>query len=111
MPDTRRREAYIVSWLRGISGDAKAVYLVGDVFDFWFEYKWTIPKGYVRLLGTLAQMIDDGIEVHFLKGNHDMWVYDYFQEEIGIVVHDASYVFEDEGKVFFVYRVYFLVDL
>jgi len=101
MADTRRREAIIVSWLEEISADARAVFLVGDVFDFWFEYKWTVPKGYVRLLGTLAQMCDQGIEIHFLKGNHDMWVYEYFQEEIGMIVHDSSYEFEDGEKHFF----------
>jgi len=76
--------------LEQISENAKSVYLVGDVFDFWFEYKWTIPRGYVRLFGMLARLIDDGIEVHFLKGNHDMWVYNYFTDEIGMTVHDEE---------------------
>ena len=100
--DTRRREAVIVSWMESITSEARAIYLVGDVFDFWFEYKWTVPKGYVRLLGALAKLVDAGVEVHFLRGNHDMWVYRYFQEEIGMIVHDGSVTFMDQGKSFFI---------
>lgn len=102
LSDTRRREAVIVSWLRGIQSQASAIYLVGDVFDYWFEYKWTVPKGYVRLFGAIADMVDGGVKVHFLKGNHDMWVYQYFEEEIGMIVHDGSVIFEDQGAHFFV---------
>ncbi|MEL6122288.1 MAG: UDP-2,3-diacylglucosamine diphosphatase [Bacteroidota bacterium] len=100
--NTRRRERIIVDWLEEIRTSAKAIYLVGDVFDYWFEYKWTIPKGYVRLLGTLAKLVDSGVEIHFLKGNHDMWVYQYFAEEIGMIIHDDTARFEDSGKHFFV---------
>lgn len=82
------REKKVVAWLHEIAEDAKAIYLVGDIFDFWFEYKSVIPKGYVRLLGTLVRLVDSGIEIHYFKGNHDMWIYDYFEKELGLIVHD-----------------------
>ena len=90
LDESRQRELRIVRWLNSVAANAKAIYLVGDVFDFWFEYKWSIPKGYVRLFGTIAKLIDSGIEIHFLKGNHDMWVYDYFTDEIGMIVHEEE---------------------
>ena len=100
--DSRAREVLIVRWLDAIAYDAKAIYLVGDVFDFWFEYKWTIPKGYVRLFGKLASLVDAGIEVHFLKGNHDMWVYNYFTDEIGMIVHDEEVEVSYNSKKFYI---------
>lgn len=89
-PDTnssRLREQKILRWLSFIEQDAKALYLVGDIFDFWFEYKTVVPKGAVRLLGKLAQMSDAGIDIHFFVGNHDLWMADYFPSELGITVH------------------------
>jgi len=96
------RELRIVSWLNSVAPRAHAIYLVGDVFDFWFEYKWSIPKGYVRLFGTIANLIDNGVEVHFLKGNHDMWVYDYFTEEIGMIVHEEEVIATYGDKKFYI---------
>lgn len=81
-----QREKYIVQWLDSIKGDAHSIYLLGDIFDFWFEYKYTIPKGFVRLLGKLAELRDTGIPVFLFTGNHDMWMFDYFPKELGIPV-------------------------
>ena len=67
------REKLFVKWLDEIKKDASALYLVGDVFDFWFEYKTVVPKGYVRILGKLAELSDSGLPIHFFSGNHDMW--------------------------------------
>ena len=81
------REKDIVRWLNSIKDDAHSIYLLGDIFDFWFEYKYTIPKGYVRLLGKLAELRDAGIPIYFFTGNHDMWMFDYFPKELGIPVY------------------------
>lgn len=82
------REKKIVKWLDSIASDAQELFLLGDIFDFWFEFGKVIPKGYARLFGKLAQLSDSGIKIHYFKGNHDMWLHDYFQEEFGIVVWD-----------------------
>jgi len=74
----------LVSWLEMIAPDAKTIFLVGDIFDHWYEYSKVVPKGHVRLLGKLGQLTDQGVEIIFIKGNHDMWVYDYFEKELGI---------------------------
>lgn len=90
VPDHERsleREKKIVRWLNKISSDASIIYLMGDVFDYWFEYKHAVPKGYVRLLGKLAELSDSGIEIHYFTGNHDMWVFDYLPTEIGLTLH------------------------
>lgn len=75
------REKLVVKWLDEVSVDAKAIYLVGDIFDFWFEYKHAIPKGFVRLQGKIAELTDKGIEIHFFTGNHDMWMFSYHEKE------------------------------
>ena len=80
---SRKREDRIVRWLDQISKDAEEIYLVGDLFDFWFEYKHAVPRGYVRLLGKLAQIADSGIKITLFTGNHDMWIFDYLPKEIG----------------------------
>jgi UDP-2,3-diacylglucosamine hydrolase len=90
VPDHERsleREKKIVRWLNQIRSDAAIIYLMGDVFDYWFEYKHAVPKGYVRLLGKLAELSDSGIEIHYFTGNHDMWVFDYLPTEIGLTLH------------------------
>lgn len=84
---SRQREKLIVQWLESIRNDAHSIYLLGDIFDFWFEYKYTVPKGYVRLLGKLAELRDAGIPVYFFTGNHDMWMFDYFPTELDIPVY------------------------
>jgi UDP-2,3-diacylglucosamine hydrolase len=85
--ESRKREDKIIRWLNTVSKDASDIYLVGDVFDFWFEYKYTIPKGYVRFLGKLAELIDHGIKIHLFTGNHDMWMFDYLEKEIGVSIY------------------------
>ena len=95
------REKRFVKWLDYIKKDAKSLYLMGDVFDFWFEYKKAIPKGYVRLLGKLAELSDIGIEIHFFTGNHDMWAFDYLEKEIGAIMHYEPMQTTLNGKSFF----------
>ena len=97
---SREREQQIVRWLDSIRDRAAAIYLVGDVFDFWFEYKTVVPKGYVRLLGKLAEIRDSGVNLYFFTGNHDMWVFRYFEDELGIPTYRSPIVREIGGKVF-----------
>lgn len=99
--DSRKREDKIVAWLNSISKDAQILYLMGDVFDYWFEYKEVVPRGYVRLLGKLAELSDAGVELHYFTGNHDMWVFDYLPKEIGLQIHRAPIQKEYNGKKFF----------
>lgn len=87
LSNNRERERVFVNWLDRIKNDATAIYLLGDLFDFWFEYKHTAPKGAVRLLGKLAEIADSGIPIHFFVGNHDAWMFGYFEEELGIKVY------------------------
>ncbi len=81
------REKQVVKWLDQIKSDAHSIYLVGDIFDFWFEYKHAIPKGFIRLQGKLAELRDSGIPIVFFTGNHDMWMFDYFPSELGIPIY------------------------
>ncbi len=90
---SRRRELTIVRWLESIRADAQMVFLVGDIFDFWFEYRHAVPKGFIRLLGKLAELSDEGIELIFFTGNHDMWMADYFEHELGAKIHRAPVEF------------------
>ncbi len=96
------REKQIVRWLEYIRKDAAAIYLVGDVFDFWFEYRTVVPKGYVRLLGKLAELRDEGIPIYFFTGNHDMWMFRYFEEELGIPTYRKSIRRKLMGKEFLI---------
>ena len=84
---SRQREDKIIRWLTSIQEQAAMIFLLGDQFDFWFEYKHVVPKGYVRLLGKLAELKDRGIPIHIFSGNHDMWMFDYFTQELDIPVH------------------------
>jgi UDP-2,3-diacylglucosamine hydrolase len=99
---SREREHQIVRWLEMIQHDAEAIYLVGDVFDFWFEYSKVVPKGYVRILGKLAALRDAGIPIYFFTGNHDMWMFKYFEEELGIPTYRQPILREINGKTFFI---------
>ena len=81
------REKKIIRWLNSAKEDAHSIYILGDIFDFWFEYRHTIPKGFARLLGAFADFRDSGIEIIFFTGNHDMWMFDYFPKEFGIPVY------------------------
>ena len=85
--ESLEREKKIVRWLDLIKQDAHSIYLLGDIFDFWFEYKHAIPKGFTRLQGKLAELTDAGIPVIFFTGNHDMWMFDYFTEELNIPIY------------------------
>jgi UDP-2,3-diacylglucosamine hydrolase len=86
---SREREDRIIRWLDQIKTDAQAIFLVGDLFDFWFEYKHTIPKGFTRFLGKLAELSDAGIDLHIFVGNHDLWMFGYFEQELNAkVYHD-----------------------
>jgi len=98
---SQERERQLVRWLDLIKKDAEAIYLVGDLF-FWFEYKRAIPKGYVRFLGKLAEISDSGIPIYFFTGNHDMWMFNYFEEELGIKTYRQPIVIEIKGKTFFI---------
>ena len=99
---SKEREKQIVRWLEMIRVDAEEIYLVGDVFDFWFEYNTVIPKGYTRLFGKLAELRDQGISIYFFIGNHDMWMFRYFEEEFGIPIYRKPIVRELKGKQFFI---------
>ena len=96
-----QREKKLVHWLESIRKDASAIFLMGDIFDFWYEYKTAIPKGYSRLLGKLAELTDAGIEIHLFRGNHDIWAFDYFQKELNIQLHRKPLITKSRGKTFF----------
>lgn len=85
--DPVEREKKVVNWLNSVSCDAKEIYLLGDIFDFWWEYKLVVPRGFTRFLGTISSITDSGIPVHFFTGNHDMWVGDYLSTECGMIIH------------------------
>ena len=96
------REKLFVQWLDDIKSDAEAIYLVGDIFDFWFEYKKAVPKGYVRLLGKLAEFSDSNIPIHIFTGNHDMWLFDYLEDEINAHIYREPIEVSLKGKRFFI---------
>ncbi len=96
-----KREKKLVEWLNLVRKDADEIYLMGDIFDFWFEYKYTVPKGFTRFLGTIASITDSGIPVHFFTGNHDHWMFDYLPQEIGVTIHRKQGVFKLGNHTFF----------
>ena len=96
------REKKIVAWLDMIKQDAEEIYLLGDVFDFWFEYKHAIPKGFVRLQGKIAELTDSGIKVHWFLGNHDMWIFDYIPKELGVELHQSEIEKTYNGQLFYI---------
>lgn len=96
------REKKIVAWLDTIKKDATEIFLVGDIFDFWFEYKKAIPRGFARLQGKIAEITDSGIPVHVFTGNHDMWIFDYLPKELGVQLHREPVVREWNGKTFYI---------
>ena len=99
---SRERERAIVAWLDAIRPTADVIFLVGDVFDFWFEYKRTIPKGFIRLQGKLAELTDAGTRIVLFTGNHDMWMNDYFTQEMGIPVYREPRRYDIGGKRFYI---------
>ncbi|BCS85522.1 MULTISPECIES: UDP-2,3-diacylglucosamine diphosphatase [Prevotella] len=97
----RMQERRLVRFLDSIKDKASAIYLLGDMFDFWDEYRYVVPKGYTRFLGKLSELSDSGVEIHFFTGNHDLWTYGYLEEECGLIVHKKPVTTEIYGKVFF----------
>lgn len=98
--DPAEVERRFLNFLDSLPENTKALYLLGDIFDFWYEYKYVIPRGHTRVLGKLAQLRDSGVDIYFFKGNHDIWAYNYFEKELGMKVLEQPYVVEIEGKKF-----------
>ena len=99
---SKERELQLVRWFDQIKSDAEGLYLVGDLFDFWFEYQHAVPKGYVRFLGKLAELRDAGVKVYIFTGNHDMWIFDYFEKEFDIPTYREPIMKEIKGKKFYI---------
>ncbi len=99
--DPRDREARVVTWLDKVSQDADAIYLIGDIFDFWWEYKYVIPKGFTRFLGKLASITDSGIPIHVFTGNHDLWMKDYLAKECGVTIHHQPLTTKIGDEIFY----------
>lgn len=97
----RMQERRLVNFLDSIKHKAAAVYLLGDMFDFWHEYRTVVPKGYTRFLGKISELTDRGVEVHYFVGNHDLWMGNYLERECGVTLHRDSSVMEIYGKVFY----------
>jgi UDP-2,3-diacylglucosamine hydrolase len=102
LENSLEREKAICRWLDLIKTDAEEIYLVGDLFDFWFEHKYTVPKGFTRLLGKIAELTDSGIKVNFFTGNHDLWMQDYFIKELNVVIHHQPITKVYNNKTFFI---------
>lgn len=96
------REHKFVNWLNSIKNDADEIFLLGDLFDFWFEYKKAVPKGFIRVLGKLAELSDSGIKIHFFVGNHDLWMNDYFKNELNIPTYYKPTEFVFNNKTFLI---------
>jgi UDP-2,3-diacylglucosamine hydrolase len=90
--ESRERERFFVQWLDEIRSNARELWLLGDIFDYWFEYKKVVPRGYTRFLGKLASLSDEGVQIHVFPGNHDVWLFDYLPDEIGITVHHEAQI-------------------
>ena len=101
MEQTRANELRVVAFLDSIKEDADVIYLLGDILDYWYEYRYVVPRGYVRFFGKLAELSDSGIKIVWLKGNHDIWIFDYLPKELGIEVKDGNLIEEIHGKKFF----------
>lgn len=99
--DKHASEQRVIGWLNSIKHDAKRLILLGDILDYWFEYRHVVPRGYIRFLGKLAELSDSGIEIHWFIGNHDIWIFDYLPAELGITLHRTHEVMEIDGHRFF----------
>ncbi len=99
---SKAREVLFLQWLKEFAHDMDALYIVGDLFDFWFEYKNVVPKGGIRILATIAELKESGIPVYLFSGNHDQWMYDYFQQELGISIHHDPIQVMIHGKSVFI---------
>lgn len=105
LPDylqSRNRENLFVQWLDSIKHDATEIYLVGDIFDFWWEYKKVVPRGFTRFLGKISELSDAGIKIYFFTGNHDVWVFDYLEKECGVSICREPVTREWGGKKFYI---------
>lgn len=100
--ESLRREKLLVEWLDFVKPTAAAIFLLGDIFEFWFEYKSVVPKGFVRLLGKLAEITDSGVQVYFFTGNHDIWTFGYLENEVGLQVVRSVTEFSYSGKTFLI---------
>lgn len=98
----RKQEQRIVSFLESIRNYAKEIYLLGDILDYWFEYRYVVPKGYVRFFGKIAELADSGIKIYWFIGNHDIWIFDYLPSELGVEIVDGSQIKQIDGKTFFI---------
>lgn len=98
--ESRKREDRFIRWMDEIKADAQIIFLMGDLFDFWHEWKYVVPKGYIRVLGKIAELKDSGIGIYFFVGNHDLWMKNYFQEELGIPVFFEKQYFEINNRQF-----------
>lgn len=94
-------ERKLVRWLDSIKDEAKAIWFLGDMFDYWYEYKYVVPKGFTRFLGKLAELSDNGVDIHIFIGNHDVWMFDYLPAEIGATIHREPLIIDLYGKQFF----------
>jgi UDP-2,3-diacylglucosamine hydrolase len=99
--DPREREKRVTAWLRKVSIDASEIYLLGDIFDFWWEYNKVVPKGFTRFLGTISELTDNGIRVHLFTGNHDMWMRNYLIEECGVQIYHYPLLTAIDNKRFY----------
>ena len=97
-----QREKKLISWLSSIQADATDLFILGDLFDMWFDYKRVVPRGFTRLFGKFAELSDRGIRIHYFIGNHDMWVFDYFEKELGFIIYREPKTFEFNGKKMFI---------
>lgn len=97
-----KRERKIIRWLDSIETDAQAIIFVGDVYDFWFEYKYAVPKGFIRFQGKLASLADAGIQLYFFPGNHDLWMFDYYIKELNAIISRKPIIFTINDKKIFV---------
>lgn len=100
-PDSKIAEKRVVAFLDSIKDDADVIYLLGDILDYWYEYRYVVPRGFVRFFGKLAELSDNGVRIVWLIGNHDIWIFDYIPSELGIEVYDGSIVEEIDGKYFY----------
>ena len=100
--ESRKREDRLVRFLQDARKDAGVIFIIGDIFDFWFEYKTVVPKGFVRILGTLAQMADEGIQLHIFTGNHDLWMQDYLSKELNATLYFEPQQFTIQNKQFLI---------
>lgn len=95
---SREREHVIISWMNSIAVDASEIYIIGDLFDYWYEYKEVVPKGHIRLLARIAQFTDSGIPIHLFTGNHDLWMFDYLESELGVILYKNPQEIELQDK-------------